>query len=145
MRIKKILLNNVGLKFLALVLAMVTWFYIEEATKLDTERTILQKLLSSPTFISKKLYIKPNFIGQVPQGYYFRKDDFEIIPEFILVVGPLDVLSEKEFIFTKPIDLREHTISKTLNVELEDVSRSLRFRKTRVQVHLPIEKLEEEK
>ena len=144
MKIKRILLHNVGLKSVALVLALVTWLYVGEATKEDSEQTVLQKLLSTTPYISKKLYIQPVFIGNIPEGYRFLKEGVKVTPESIVVMGPAKLLSDKEKIYTKPIDLSEHTKSKMIDTTLESISRSVKFQRIKVQVYLSVEKLKDE-
>ena len=141
MKIKKIFLNNVGLKSLALLLAFVTWFYIGEATKIDSDGTVLQKIFSPTQFVTKKLYIKPVFVGSVPSGYKFEKEAVSVTPEFYVVVGPSSFLKDTEFIFTKPIDLSEHTVSKIIEVDLESPSRSVKFQKIKAKTYLPVLKV----
>ncbi len=141
MRLRKILLNNIWLKIISLFLAFLTWFYITETEKTGSESTILQKFLAS-AYISKSLKIEPSFTGEVPKGYEFLKNDVKIIPESIIIVGPARILSKKESIKTQPIDLSEHTKSKTLDVNLENISTAIKSSKTRVEVYLPVEKVE---
>jgi len=143
MKIKKALLNNIGLKALALVLALVTWFYIGEITEEGTNKTLVQRFLSSPYFVSKKLSIQPNFVGEVPSGYKLMQDDIKVDPEYIVVLGPAKILSKKEFIYTKPIDLSEYTKTMTLNVGLEDISHAIKVQKTDVSVFVPVNKITE--
>jgi len=143
MKIKKALLNNIGLKALALVLALVTWFYIGEITEEGTNKTLVQRFLSSPYFVSKKLSIQPNFVGEVPSGYKLMQDDIKVDPEYIVVLGPAKILSKKEFIYTKPIDLSEYTKTMTLNVGLEDISHAIKVQKTAVSVFVPVNKITE--
>ena len=140
MKLKKVLLNNIGLKLLALLLAFVTWFYIGEATKVAPQKTVLQRIFSPAYYSSKKLYIKPIFVGSVPRGYEFVETDVNVMPEFIVVLGPSNILSEKEFIYTKPIDLSEHTKTRTVDIELKSISPSIKLQETNVQVYLPIKK-----
>jgi len=142
MKIKKMLLNNLGLKILALVLALVTWFYIGEITEDGTDKTIIQRFLSSSYFVSKKLFIQPNFSGEVPSGYKLLQDDIKIDPEYIVVLGPAKILSKKNFIYTKPIDLNEYTKTRTLDVELENISHAISVQKTDVNVFIPVKKIE---
>ncbi|UCD55841.1 MAG: YbbR-like domain-containing protein [Candidatus Omnitrophota bacterium] len=141
MKLKKILLNNIGLKLLALFLAFVTWFYIGEASKAVSQKTVLQKIFTSAYYSSKKLYVKPIFVGSVPGGYEFVKRDVNVVPEFIVVLGPSNILSKKEFIYTKAIDLSKHTKSRTIDIELRSISPSIKLQKTNAQVYLPIKKL----
>lgn len=143
MHLGKVLLNNIGLKILALFLAFVMWFYIGEATKVTTEKTVLQKIFSRAHYVSKNLYVKPVFAGNVACGHEFAENDVKIMPEFIVVLGPSNILSEKEFIYTESIDLSEYTKARTVDVELKSISPSIRIRKTSVQVYLPIKKIKQ--
>ncbi|OGW75321.1 MAG: hypothetical protein A2Z72_01115 [Omnitrophica bacterium RBG_13_46_9] len=140
MRIKQFFLHNIGLKLLALVLAFVTWFYVGEVTKTDTEKTVLQKLLFQPNYISKRVEIKPVYRGVAPAGYKFIDKNVKVTPEYLFIVGSAKILSSIDAIFTKPINLGEYTVSKTVDMELESFSPSIRFQTTKVQVFLPFEK-----
>jgi len=142
-KMQKALLNNVWLKVMALVLALITLFYVSETNKAGLEKTVLQKLLSSTYYISKELRVLPDFRGEVPDGYEFKKADVKVTPASILVVGPSRVLSKKDSLLTRPIELGEHTKEKTLDVELEDITPSLKAQKIKVQVYLPVVKLED--
>ena len=143
MKFKKVLLNNLGLKVLALFLAFVTWFSVEEVIKVGGEKTALQKLLTPAKYSSKKLTVKAVFVGNAPEGFKFLEEAASVSPGSVLVVGPARVLAQKEYIYTAPIDLSEHTKSKTIDVDLESISRAIKFPKTKVQVSIPIEKIEE--
>ena len=141
MKLKRVLLNNAGIKILALLLALLTWLYVGEATKEISQRTVLQKLFSPSSYITKKLYVKPVFRGEVPEGYIFRESEVTVTPEFLLVMGPSRILAKRELVFTEPIDLPEYTKSKTIDVGLQDVSRAIRFQKMTVRVSLNIQKV----
>ena len=52
MRIRYILLNNIGFKLLALLLAFITLIYVGETTKTDSEQTVLEKLFKRADYIS---------------------------------------------------------------------------------------------
>ena len=140
MKIKKILLNNIALKLLALVLAFMTWVYVGELNEGDSGRTLTQRFLSSSYLVSKKLYVHPNFTGELPEGYKLMHDDLKIMPGYIVVVGPAKILANKEYIYTKPIDLGEYTKTKTLEIGLQNISRTIKVEKTNVEVFLPIKK-----
>ena len=142
MKIKKILLNNLGLKIAALFLAFVTWFYVSDLTEQDSGKTVLQRLLSQTPYISKKLMVKPIFVGDMPEGYVFKKEEVKVIPESMVVLGPAGILSTKEVMYTTPIDLSEHTKGKMIEVGLANINRSIKIQKTKVQVFIPVEKNE---
>jgi len=141
MKFKNILLNNIGLKLLALLFAFVTWFYVAETTKPQARRTVLQKLFAPAYYVSKRLDVRPVFKGAVPEGYVLVENKVKVIPESMVILGPSNLLAEKEHIYTKPIDLSEHTKTRTVPAELRDLSRSTRMKDVKVEVLLPIEKL----
>ncbi|MBL7155517.1 MAG: YbbR-like domain-containing protein [Candidatus Omnitrophica bacterium] len=140
MKTRKIIFHNVGLKSLSLLLAFITWVYIGEVAKGGEGKTVLQKFLSPISYTAAQLFIKPIFVSEPPEGYKLLEENVKIDPEYLMVAGPANVLAKKEFAYTKPIDLSEHTKSKILDVELENLSRSISFKKVKVQVYLPIEK-----
>ncbi|MFH1593787.1 MAG: YbbR-like domain-containing protein [Candidatus Omnitrophota bacterium] len=142
MKIKKFFLNNLGIKTLSLLLAFVTWFYVGETAKMDSsEKTVLERLLLPSAYLAKQLSVKPIFVGKIPDGYRLLKNEVRVNPQSVFIIGPPDILSKREFVFTKPIDLSEHTKSKKFEVELASISRSVTFQKTVVEIQLPIEAL----
>ena len=143
MRIRYILMNNIGFKLLALLLAFITLIYVGETAKTVSEQTVLEKLFKRADYISKPLTVKPIFVGVVPDGYEFLDSDAKPFPESILVIGPAGLLDGKKFVYTKPIDLSEHTKTKPVEVELESVSRSVTPQGAKVQVYLAVKKIEE--
>lgn len=141
MKLRSLFFNNIGLKLLALMLAFITLFYVSEATKTDSQATMLQKVFSRSSYILKELYVKPVFVGNPPDGYEFLEGNVKVAPASVLVIGPARFLSDKEFMFTKPINLGKHTKARMLDVELENVSSSVKSQKTKIQIYLPIEKV----
>ena len=140
MRIKSALINNIGLKVLALILAFVTWLYVGEAAKINTEKSILQRVFSS-SYASSQLKVRPVFVGNAPEGYRFLESEAKVTPQSVMLIGPAKILSKKEFIYTKPIDLSEYTVTKTFEIELQSITPSIKLQKAKVQVCVPVEKL----
>lgn len=140
MKIGAIISNNIGFKLLALFFAFITLVYVGETAKTDSgDSTVLQKLFWRSDVISKKMEIRPIFVGSTLSGYTFIKEEAKVSPESIVVIGPARHLSDKVHIFTKPIDLSEHTKSKTITVSLENISRAIKSQELTVQVYLPIQ------
>ncbi|MFH1380860.1 MAG: YbbR-like domain-containing protein, partial [Candidatus Omnitrophota bacterium] len=104
------------------------------------EKTVLQKLFVSSSYISKTLSVKPVFEGSIPEGFELIKSAVKVYPESILVIGPERVLIQEDSILTKPIDLSEHTKTKLIDVELEDIDSDVRMQKVKVQVSIEIVK-----
>lgn len=141
MRLTNLVLNNIGLKVLSLFLAFITLIYVGETTREDPDdRTVLQKFFTQSDFMCKKLAIKPIFVGNPPPGHVFLRNEVKVFPDSVLVLGPARYIADKEFIFTKPIDLSEHSKTKTLGVDLESISRSIRSEEVKSQIYIPIVK-----
>ena len=140
MSIKRAFLNNVGLKMLALFFALITWFYVLEATKLDSERAGFKGFFSSGQYTSKNLYVKPIFVGSPPKGYFVDYSNTKIKPEAVLVIGPDKVLLKTDFIPTKHIDLDEYTRSASIDVGLGSISPLVQAGDVTVKVDLVIKR-----
>ena len=80
-------------------------------------------------------------MGAVPEGHEFLDSDTKLFPESILVIGPAGLLADKKFLYTEPIDLSEHTKTKTVEIELQSVSRSVTPQGAKVQVYLAVKKI----
>ncbi len=92
--------------------------------------------------MSKTLTDRHVFVGAVPEGYEFLDSDAKSFPESVLAIGPAGLLADKKFLYTKPIDLSERTKTKTVEVELESVSRSVTPQGAKVQIYLAVKKIE---
>ena len=71
MKFGKIIFNNFWLKIVALIFAVITWFYVINLIEDTTgKKTILAKILPSYSRLtSKKLFIKAIFVGELPEKY----------------------------------------------------------------------------
>lgn len=142
MKLKNAVINNFGMKALSLVLAFLTWFYIGEATRVGPDKTVLEKILSRAPYASRMVTVKPLLVGVVPEGYSLIERDIKVTPGSLLIVGPKSLIKKAEFVETEPIDLSEHTKSKTFTLRLMNVSNSVKIHDAEVQIYLPIEKKE---
>jgi len=99
--------NNIGLKLLALLLAMATWIYvvIELQQGATEEKEVLQSILPPYRFVSKKLPVKLNLAGEPMKGYYVAYDKISIKPAEFLIVGPKSIISRMSSVETQPIDI----------------------------------------
>ena len=129
---------------LALLLACITWFYVAETAKPGMKKTALQHLLTPTHYVSKTLDVVPIFVGVAPDGYTLVRSKAKVTPAEMVVLGPADVLSRAENIYTQPIDVSEYTKNKTIEVSLQNMARSVKLRGTKVQVYLPVEKAKTE-
>jgi YbbR domain-containing protein len=116
---KNVVLNNIGLKVLALFLAVVTWAYIVVELQRGTteEREALQSILPY-RMISKRLPVKLNIVGSPGNRHSIHYDGVIVSPSEIVVVGPKAVLGKLTQIETQPIDISGHTrtLSKDISI-----------------------------
>lgn len=140
--LKRFFTENIGLKIVALVLALGLWIYIvNDLSKqnLDESR-ILEKILPSQGVVAKKLTIKPIFVGKPRWGYGVVRDKVVIVPEYCIVVGTRDLLDKIRFTYTMPIDLTGASKPISKSVPLNPIAPGVYMEETLVQVTVPIEK-----
>ena len=110
MKFGKWFLNNFALKLIALILSLVTWFYV--FNKLEPEhKPELPKAKLFPTYgklLSRKLYIKAIFFGDLPERYELDVDKVKLDPSYFIVAGPNDVLKGISKLETEPIDISKY-------------------------------------
>lgn len=138
----KLLTKNSGLKLIALILALVLWFYVvNELNKgSEVDRQFLNKVLPSDGVMAKKLTIKPVFIGTPRSGFSIDSKKAVIVPEYCIVVGQKDLLSRTRFAYTMPIDVRGISKPFTKSVPLNPIAPGIFMEETLVQVTVPVEK-----
>jgi YbbR domain-containing protein len=108
---KNLLLNNLGLKLLALLLAMVTWVYVvlELQEGPSQEREALQSILPPYRLASKKVPVRLDMVGQPRDGYAVAYDKVVIQPSELFIVGPKSMLDKLSTIETEPINVTNYT------------------------------------
>ena len=127
---------------MALVLALVAWFYIvSELNKgSEEERQFLNRVLPREGVTAKKLSIKPIFIGRPRAGYVLVSEKVIVVPEYCIVVGTKNLLDKIRFAYTMPIDLSSSYKPFTKEVPLNPIAPGIYVEDTFVQVTVPIEK-----
>lgn len=141
MKAKRWITHNLGLKILALVLAIATWFYIsQELTKLknEEERAIIDMLHYK--VISKKLPVQLMIVGEARKEYKVIMENVTVQPETIIVIGPKNILDEVNYARTVPIDISEYTKDINKDIALAPIARGIRLKNTFVKVFIPIAK-----
>lgn len=138
----KIFTKNAGLKLIALILALVLWFYVvNELNKgSEVDKQFLNKVLPSDGVMAKKLVIKPIFIGTPRSGFKINSNKTVVIPEYCIVVGQKDLLSRTRFAYTMPIDVRGISKPFTKSVPLNPIAPGIFMEETLVQVTVPVER-----
>ncbi len=141
----KLLKGTFVLKIAALVCAVATYFYIHN--ELDRARS------QSPDpsyklfkFTAKSLPVKVRFASEPPAGYKLLMDQVKTNPAQVTVIGPEALLNDALNAETALIDLSENTTTVVKRIPLESVAGvHLAGESDRVEVTVPIQKLEEKK
>ena len=144
MSIKKFFLNNIGLKLISLVLAIIAWVYIVGELNKATpeERAALERLLPY-RMAAKVLSVQTNVIGTPKAGYKVTTGNITVSPDSIMVVGPRSLLDRVSFIKTEPVDISDHVKPVSRDVSLVPMAKGLSIKEKLVTVHIPIERMKE--
>ncbi len=140
---KHSILNNMGLKLLALLLAIVTWAYIvlELQKSSVEEREIIQSILPY-RMISKKVPIELDLIGEPRDGYKVAYNEVVITPSEFVIVGPKAILNDISSIETQPIDITGLTKTLRKDVSIIPPARGV-IKEKFITVTVPIHKEKE--
>lgn len=140
---REIRIKNFWLKLLALVLAVIVWFYIvDELKKSAQKQTEVYKKILPFKVSAKRVPIKATIIGQLTEGYRIRYRDLVVKPDSFVLVGPENMLRGIYYVVTKPIDISEYTKPVTKRVELEVIGSGIVLEeKFYITVTIPIEKI----
>lgn len=139
---KNAILNNSGLKILALIIAVVTWFYITgELNRLTLEESMGIRGGMPYKIAAKTLHVVVDVRGSVVPGYRMNKDKILVTPQVCNVIGVKRLLDRLDFIKTIPINVKEYTKTITLRVSLESPAKSIKLVDKYVTVVIPIEKV----
>lgn len=143
--VRNLFTKNIALKLLSLGLALVLWFYIVKELNRGSEedRRFLTSLLPSEGMISKKLVIRPIFVGRIRDGYVVTNDKIVIAPDYCIVVGARDLLNKIRYAYTMPIDISGVNKTFTKSVPLNPIAPGIFMEDTLVQITVPIEKAEQ--
>lgn len=146
MSMKNVILNNWGLKFLALFLAVVTWLYIVvELDKGATEEMeALQGALSSHRMVSKSVPINLKLEGVPSKGYEVQHDKIGIEPSVCVMLGPRSYLKRLLSVDTYPIDVTGHTKTIVKDISIISPFEGIDIKEKFVTVTIPIVKIAKE-
>jgi len=140
--LKNFFTRNVGLKITAFIITLALWFYIvDELHKgSEEEQQFLDRVLPSDGLISKKLSIRPIFIGKPRYGFNMDDKKAVISPEYCIVVGSKNLLNKIKFAYTRPIDISGANKPVVRSIALNPIAPGVYTEETLVQVTVPIEK-----
>jgi len=140
-KIKVLVLNNAGLKCLALALAIFTWFYISgELNRLALEESMGIKGGVPYKIAAKTLPIVADVRGKVIPGYRIDTSRIIITPLVCNVIGVKRLLDKVDVIKTVPIYVGEYTKTATMRVSLESPAKGIKLVDKYASVVIPIEK-----
>jgi len=142
MSMKNVILNNWGIKLLALFLAIATWLYIVvELDKGATEEMeALQGVISSYTMVSKSVPINLKLEGNPSEGYKVQHDKIVIKPSICVIVGPRSYLRRLLAVDTYPIDITGHTKTLVKDISIISPFKGIDIKEKFVTVTIPIVK-----
>jgi len=145
MKLWKWALNNFGLKVLALILAVITWFYVFneiEATK-PQPPSLVKVLPDYGSMVSRKLFVKAIFIGSLPEGYDLLVEKVLIDPPYFVVAAPRSVFNDVDKIETEPIEIDKFKKTHIYNARIKPIAPSIDTDRLTVRVTIPIKKIEQ--
>lgn len=141
--IRTILLNNLIIKLISLILAVLTWVYI--AQQLYNESIIKGRAeghsiieVSGEKLIVKKLPIYVNIEGTPAAGYTLALERIVTKPSTAVVAGPPDVIRDLSYVTTDPVNISDASYTVKRSVSLTDLPNCKIGYKDLVSVTIPI-------
>lgn len=130
------------LKVLALVFALLTYFYIHNEIE-NSARTAPDPSYKLIKLTAKNLPVKVRLATTPPEGYRIVDDQVTTVPKEVIVVGPEALLEEASNAETALVDVSEFTKTASKKIPLESVAGiHLTDNSYLVDVVVPIEKIE---
>lgn len=140
---KNFIINNVGIKLLALVLAIVTWSYIVlELQKGSVQEGEALQSIIPYNLVSKNIPIKINLAGEARKGYIILNDKIVTEPSTCVMIGPKVILEKISSVQTEPIDLSGYTRTFTKDVSIIPPLKGFTIKEKFVSVTVPVLKVE---
>ena len=129
--------SNLASKLVSLILAVITYSYVQGETKESghssyLERRFLQELET------KVVPVKVELKGEPPPGYKILRNNIRVKPEKVVIVGRRQSLDQILEIPTQEIDVRKFTHTQVLYVSLEPVRDAILVDKNLVEVEIPV-------
>jgi YbbR domain-containing protein len=141
--LKELFTENLGMKALALFIALVAWFYIVKALNQGSQEDVqlMRKVTMADKMTGKKLAIRPVFIGRPQNGYAIMNDKISVTPAYCIVVGTREVLEKIKFAMTVPIDVTGVNRTYTRAIPLNPIAPGVFMEETLVEVTVPVERI----
>ena len=140
-RIFRFFTKNIGLKIVALILALILWFYVGKEVSRESEgnRHFMKRLFPSEGVMAKKLVISPVIVGNPRSGYEVDQANVTLAPGYCIAVGTKDLLDNITIAPTMPINVDSAAKSFTRSVPLRSIP-GVYMEETTTQVSIPIQK-----
>lgn len=136
MRILDIMRTNVLYKLIALVLAVITYIYVQNEITSSGENFHNRRLLKELDF--KVVPVKVSLKGEPPPGYRILTTNIKVSPEKVIIMGKKDDLDKIMEVSTQEIDVRKLTHTKTFYVSLKPVENAIVGDKGVIEVEIPV-------
>ncbi len=136
------ILNNLWAKLLTLVLAFATWFYVFDLVNSDSfmqKKETVEEVFSRYEFVTKKVSVKPVFMGKSPAGYKVVFSNVKVTPQEMTIFGPQEIVDTVDDIKTDKIDLSEYTKSVKLTLGMSSGTKFFKDEEKTVDVYVPVE------
>ncbi len=145
-RIAQIFLNNIGLKILSLIVAVLLWFHITgELSRLALEGELGITGDINYKITAKVIPVVADIRGSVPPGYRLNKEKIMVSPRSCNVIGLKRLLDKTDAVKTVPIDVTGYTQTVTMRVSLISASRGIKVIERFATVVIPIEDIRKAK
>jgi YbbR domain-containing protein len=140
--LKELFTENLGMKALALFIALVMWFYIVKALNQGSREDVqlMRQVTMADRMVGKKLEIRPVFIGRPQNGFVIPADKIIVNPGYCIVVGTSETLSKIKFALTVPIDVTGVNKTYARAIPLNPIAPGVYMEETLVEVTVPVER-----
>lgn len=136
--------KNFWLKVIAIILAVITWFYVDRAIKHTSGEERLPFWVGyAHGNMMKRVKIKPVISGNPAEGYVIRRDKVTVKPAYTFIIGPKRDVERVLFLKTVEIDITGQNKTYAVTIPLESLEKeSIRFYGAGgvIDVLIPIEK-----
>ena len=110
------------LKAAAFLVALLTYFYIQNEIKGQEKSTVVDPSYKLIKLTAKNLPVKLRFGTKAPDGYRLLEDQVIVTPEQVTAIGPEAMLEEAAAAETSAVDISEYTKTITKQVPLENIA-----------------------
>lgn len=117
-----LLKGSVFLKLVSLVVALLTYWYIQNEIRGRERDTAVDPSYKLIKLTAKNLPVRLRFETSPPEGYRLMEEQIVVTPSEVTAIGPEAMLEEAVYAQTSTIDVSEYTKTVTKQVPLESVS-----------------------